>query len=94
MKYAPEQFYVEVKNKFTDSSMALSILKKVDREIQKLFKDEDLLYSPTDFDQALTKNITKLIKLEKHLKTELEDLIFGVMSRCVSYLLARRKRKY
>ena len=81
IKYAPEQFYVEVKNTFTDNSMALTIFKKVNCEIQKLFEDDDLLYSPGDFGTALTKKIKKLAELEKHLKPELEVLIFEIITK-------------
>jgi len=79
MKYAPEQFYVEVKNKLTDSPMAITVFKKVNREIQKLLVNEDLLNSPGDFGQALTAKIKKLAELEKHLKPELEVLIFEII---------------
>jgi uncharacterized Zn finger protein len=81
MKYAPEQFYVEVKNKLTDSPMAITVFKKVNREIQKLLVNEDLLNSPGDFGQVLTTKIKKLTELEKHLKPELEVLIFEIIAK-------------
>jgi hypothetical protein len=79
-KYAPEQFWVEIKNKFSDSSSAQNIFKKVERNIQKIFKDSDSLYNPGDFDAALDKEIKKLSGLEKHLKSEVEGLLLYIIS--------------
>lgn len=80
MKFAPEQFFVEVKNKFSDSSVAQNVFKKVERNIQKIFKDDDLLYNPNDFEEALENEIKKLSGLEKHLKDEIEGLLFYILS--------------
>jgi hypothetical protein len=79
-KYAPEQFWLEVKNSFSDSSSAQTTFRKVERNIQKVFKDSDNLYNPVDFDAALDKEIKKLSGLEKHLKSEVEGLLMYIIS--------------
>ncbi|MBN1117294.1 MAG: SWIM zinc finger family protein [Bacteroidales bacterium] len=78
-KFAPEQFWVEVKNTFSDSSSAQTTFRKVERNIQKIFKDSDCLDNPEDFDAALDKEIKKLSGLEKHLKSEVEGLLLYII---------------
>lgn len=78
-KFAPEQFWVGVKNTFSDSSSAQTTFRKVERNIQKIFNDTDYLYSPYDFDGALDKEIKKLSGLEKHLKSEVEGLLWYII---------------
>jgi hypothetical protein len=79
-KFAPEQFWVGVKNTFSDSSSAQTTFRKVERNIQKVFKDSDNLYNPEDFDATLDKEIKKLSGLEKHLKSEVEGLLLYIIS--------------
>lgn len=79
-KFAPEQFWVGVKNTFSDSSSAQTTFKKVERNIQNIFKGSDNLYSPGDFDAALDKEIKKLSGLEKHLKSEIKGLLFYIIN--------------
>jgi hypothetical protein len=79
-KYATEQFWVEVKNSFSDSSSAQTKFRKVEHNIQKIFKDSDYLYNPGDFDAALDKEIKKLSGLEKHLKSDVEGLLLYIIS--------------
>ncbi len=79
-KYAPEQFWVEVKNKFSDVSSAQNTFRKVERNIQMIFKDTDCLDNPGDFDTALDKEIKKLSGLEKHIRNEIENLVFYIIS--------------
>jgi uncharacterized Zn finger protein len=79
-KFAPEQFWVEVKNKFSDSTSAQNIFKKVERNIQKIFNNSDCLYDIGVFSAALDKEIEKLSGLEKQLKNEVEELLFYIIS--------------
>ena len=78
-KFAPEQFWVETKNKFSDSSYAQSTFKIVERNIQKIFKDSDYLDNPNDFGSALDSEVKQLSGLEKHLKGEIEGLLFFII---------------
>ena len=79
-KYAPKQFWVEIKNTFSNSSSAQTTFRKVERNIQKIFKDSDCLNNPGDFDAELNKEIKKLSGLEKHLKSEVEGLLLYIIS--------------
>jgi hypothetical protein len=78
-QYAPEQFWVEVKNTFSDSTDAQTTFRKVERNIQKIFENSDNLYNPEDFDTVLNKEIKKLSGLEKHLKSEIEGLLLYII---------------
>ncbi|MGV8091376.1 MAG: SWIM zinc finger domain-containing protein [Mangrovibacterium sp.] len=80
-KYAPEQFWVEVKNKFSDSTSAMSTFKRVERKIQKIFNGSDCLYDPDEFNEVLNNAIKKLSGLEKHLKPEIEGLLFYIIDK-------------
>lgn len=79
-KIAPDQFWVEIKNKTSDASSAMKVFNKVEKNIQKLFNDNENLYDPDDFDAALDKEIKKLSGLEKQLKTEIESLLFYIIN--------------
>ena len=78
-QYAPEQFWVEIKNTFSNSSSAQTTFRKVERNIQKIFKESDSLNNPGDFDAALNKEIKKMSGLEKHLKSEVEGLLLYII---------------
>lgn len=80
MKFAPQQFWVEVKNKFADNIFAENAFKKVERNIKNIFKDQERLYEPDDFDTALNKEVKKLSGLEKHLKEKIAGLLFYIMT--------------
>lgn len=79
-EFAPDQFKLELNNKFSDSTTAQDIFRKVKRNIQKLFKEEDCLHNPGVFDAALDKEIEKLSGLEPHLRKEIEDLLFFIIN--------------
>jgi hypothetical protein len=79
-KFAPEQFWVEVNNKHSDSSFAQNTFKKVESNLQKLFKNNDNLYDPNTFESSLVKGIKKLSGLEKQLKDEIGELIFYIIN--------------
>lgn len=70
LKYAPEQFYTEVRNKFARSAEAFGIFRKVQKSIDGMFKDEELLYSPSEFEEALTAQSNQLKGLEFKLQKE------------------------
>ncbi len=80
MKYAPKQFFIEIGNSFSGNKEAVNVFMKVQKAIQRLFKDSDLLYSPSEFEGALLKQINLLKGLEKHLKKEIGELIMYVVN--------------
>lgn len=75
VKFAPKQFFSEINNSFSNNKDAVNIFLKVQKAVQKLFSDYDLLYSPSDFEGALMKQFNLLKGLEKHLKKEIGELI-------------------
>jgi uncharacterized protein YdhG (YjbR/CyaY superfamily) len=74
-KFAPEQFWLEIKNGLKDSSTAKNIFSKVEAKIKKIFKDDSQMYDPYDFDTALNKELKKLRGLEKQLIPMAETLL-------------------
>ncbi len=80
INFAPEQFFVEIKNKFADSSSAQNTFRKVERNINKLFNDDESLYDPDDFESSLYHELRKLNGLQPHLKTEIGDLFIYIIN--------------
>ncbi|HAK00068.1 MAG TPA: hypothetical protein DCM62_08590, partial [Bacteroidales bacterium] len=71
MQFAPKQFWVAVKNKYSDKSDAQKTFENVRYNIESLFEDDDILHEKEDFDIALDKEIFKLSGLEHLLKNEI-----------------------
>lgn len=80
-KYAPEQFWINLKNTFSNSSATKDTFIKVERNIQKIFNHSDCLYNIDDFDKTLNKEIKKLSGLEKHLKSEISSLLLFIIDK-------------
>ena len=80
-EFASEQFRTEVKNRFADADSAQKSFHKVEQKIRKLFDDDELMYDPYAFGDALDSELEKLSGLEKPLRKEIEDLLFYVMQR-------------
>jgi|GEM_PF-2752519 len=83
-KYAPEQFFTAISNKFADTGTAQHIFGKIERNIRRLFKNEQLLYDIGSFSHALDGEIEKLSGLEALLQKEIEGLIFYLMEQIES----------
>ncbi len=80
-KYAPDQFWINLKNTFSNSSAAKDTFIKVERNIQKIFNHSDCLYNIDDFDKTLNKELKKLSGLEKHLKSEISSLLLYIIDK-------------
>ncbi len=78
-KYASVSFKNEINNRNSDSSVALKTFQSVRRNIEEIFKDEELLFSPSDFESSLTGALEKLKGFEKQLPKEIEDLILYII---------------
>jgi hypothetical protein len=74
-KYAPKSFRNEINNRNSDSSVAQKAFRSVRKNIEEIFNDEELLFSPSDFEASLTGQLEKLKGFEKQLPKEIEDLI-------------------
>lgn len=59
-KYAPKSYKQQVRNTFLSEPEADKLLFKVSAAIDKLFEDEDLLYSPADFEEAVVDKLEQL----------------------------------
>ncbi|MGV8138155.1 MAG: SWIM zinc finger domain-containing protein [Mangrovibacterium sp.] len=78
-QYAPEQFWVKVRNQFSDSTSASGTFSRAERKIRKIFSGGDSLYDPDEFSESLDNEIKRLSGLEKHLKAEIEGLVFYII---------------
>ncbi|MBW6480235.1 MAG: SWIM zinc finger family protein, partial [Bacteroidales bacterium] len=79
VKFAPENFIMEIKNREETASNAEEIFRKADKKIRKLFEDEDLLYDPSGMEQALLSQLNKLKGLEARLPVEIGELILFII---------------
>jgi uncharacterized Zn finger protein len=78
-KYSPPQFRTEIINRNSGKPEAKAIFRKTRGKIENLFKNEELLFSPSEFEGALLKNLNKLKGFESHLKEETEKLILFII---------------
>jgi hypothetical protein len=79
-KYASSQFKKEIINKNSGKAEAKAVFRKVRNKIEKLFKDEELLFSPSEFEGALLFNLNKLKGFESHLKPEIGEIILFIIT--------------
>ena len=79
MQYAPEEFFVAISNRSSGKEQALTTYHKVMAAIRMLFTSEELLYEPDAFEQALVKQLNRLLGLEQQLQQELSKLIFYII---------------
>jgi hypothetical protein len=79
-KYAPTQFKTEIINKYSGKPEAKAVFRKTRNKIENLFKNEELLFSPSEFERALLNNLNKLKGFESHLKIEIRELILFIIT--------------
>ena len=80
-KFASDQFRKEVINRYANAGTAKKTFRKVELKIRKLFDNDNLMYSPDEFSEALDNEMEKLSGLEKSLKSEIEGLLFYIIKR-------------
>jgi hypothetical protein len=78
-KYAPKSFKNEINNRNLVSSVALKTFQSVRSNIEEMFKDEELLFSPSEFESSLSESLEILKGFEKQLPKEIEDLILYII---------------
>ena len=78
-KYAPSQYRTEIINRNSGKPEAMAIFRKTRNKIGNLFKDEELLFSPSEFEAALLKNLNNLKGFESNLKAETGKLILFII---------------
>jgi len=59
-KFATKDFRNKVQNQFLTDDKSLDLISKVDKKIDQLFEDEELLWEPGDMEAALANQISKI----------------------------------
>ena len=80
-KFASKQFRTEVKNRFANADKAQKTFHEVEQTIRKFFDDDELMYSPHNFSDALDDELEKLSGFEKSLGKEIEEMLFYIIKR-------------
>ena len=78
-KYASASFKKEIQNRASGLASANVVFKKVEKLIHGYFKDEELLYTPSDFKASLLNQLEKLRGFESHLSKEIQNLIIYII---------------
>lgn len=81
MKFAPEEYRLEIENGFAGKDFAISQIFQVKKKIEKLFHDDRWLYDPTAFESALMKSINLLRGLTRTIPDETGDLILSIIKK-------------
>ena len=76
---APQSFLDNINSKFSPQKNALLIFNQVAKTITSLFNDEELLYSPSQFESKLLTQLEKLRGLWDRLPSEIGDLMITTM---------------
>ncbi len=78
-KFAPPHYRTEIFNRNSGKAEAKAVFRKIRGKIENLFNDEELLYSPSEFEAALLNNLYKLKGFESHLEEEIGKLILFII---------------
>ncbi|MFC2112258.1 SWIM zinc finger domain-containing protein [Bacteroidota bacterium] len=79
MKFAPDNFITSIHNRTSTSENAGKILGRIDKKLNDLFNDEELLWDPYGFEGALMTQLDKLRGLERKLTDEIGELLIFIM---------------
>ncbi len=79
LKFAPQSFIDNINSQFASKKEALTIFDKTSKTIDKILSDEELLYSPSEFERELLKQLEKLKGLWDKLPSQSGDLIIKMM---------------
>ncbi|AHM62766.1 zinc finger SWIM domain protein [Flammeovirgaceae bacterium 311] len=79
LEFAPEELLLQIHNRYASAAEAMDIYNRTEAAIQKLFSNTELLYSPTEFNEALENRIGRLLGLEHQLQDKLRELIFYII---------------
>ncbi len=80
-KYIPDDFVLQLQNKKTDKKDALVIFQRVEKKINGLFNDHELLYEPSAMEDALLKQLKKLSGFENIIASEIGELFVSIMEK-------------
>jgi len=79
MKFAPENYIIQIQNSKTGKKNALEIFTKVEKNILGFFQDDELLWDPSGMEAALMGQLNKLKGLENQLPDLIGKLILKIM---------------
>ena len=79
LKFSPQSFIDNINSQFPSKKEALTTFDKTSKTIDKIFSDEELLYSPSEFERKLLKQLEKLRGLWDKLPSQIGDLIIKMI---------------
>ena len=79
VKFAPQSFIDNINSQFASKKEALTIFDKTSKTIDKILSDDELLYSPSEFERELLKQFEKLKCLWDKLPSQSGDLIIKMI---------------
>jgi len=81
LEYAPESFKYRIISKAAGKEESEKLLNKVERELQALFKYDELFYDPGAFEQALVVQLEKLSGVWEKLPEATGELILEILDK-------------
>lgn len=79
MKFAPENYILQIHNSKSNKKDASKIFARVEKKIIGFFKDEELLWDPPAMETALMGQLEKLKGLENHIPDQIGKLLLKIM---------------
>ena len=79
VKFDPQNFIDNINSQFASKKEALTIFDKTSKTIDKILSDDELLYSPSEFERELLKQFEKLKGLWDKLPSQSGDLIIKMI---------------
>lgn len=81
LKFAPQSFIDAINQQFISEREATKIFKAASKSTLKLFKDEELLWDPSEFERQLAQELETVRGLWNKLPVEIGDLIIKVIEK-------------
>ncbi len=79
LKFAPQSFLDSIDSQFASQDEAKLIFKEASEAVNTILSDESLLYSPSEFERKLLKELEKIRGLWDKLPSEIGDLIIKII---------------
>ncbi|MBF0290238.1 MAG: hypothetical protein HQM14_20675 [SAR324 cluster bacterium] len=79
LKFAPQSFVDNINSRSSNKKQALAIFNKTSSAIEKILCDDELLYSPNEFESALLKQLEKFRGLWDKLPLQIGVLIIKII---------------
>ena len=79
MKFAPENYILQIHNSKSDKKDANKIFAQAEKKILGFFKDQELLWDPSGMESALMGQSEKLKGLESQISEQIGELLLKIM---------------